>query len=104
VVRTSSLLESFTHETFAGRLGEKFRIVVDAATAFDAELAEVSVGTDPAPPERRSQFSLVFRGPPAVVHPQRIYRVEHAELGSFEVFLVPIGPDELGMRYEAVFG
>jgi hypothetical protein len=31
--------------------------------------------------------------------PQRIFRLEHAELGAFELFLVPIGPGE----YEAVF-
>jgi hypothetical protein len=31
--------------------------------------------------------------------PQRIYRVEHAELGAIEIFLVPIAAD----RYEAVF-
>jgi hypothetical protein len=35
--------------------------------------------------------------------PQRIYRVEHGELGAMEIFLVPIGPDEVAHRYEAVF-
>jgi hypothetical protein len=51
----------------------------------------------------REQFSLVFREPSGVVLPQMIYRVEHDELGAFELFLVPIGPDAEGMRYEAVF-
>ena len=32
-----------------------------------------------------------------------MYRVEHEDIGSFEIFLVPIGPDEKGMKYEAVF-
>jgi hypothetical protein len=45
----------------------------------------------------------VFRGPQDVSLPQRIYRVEHAGIGAFEIFLVPIGPDEGGHRYEAVF-
>ena len=35
--------------------------------------------------------------------PQRIYRLRHDRLGAFEVFLVPIGPDAVGMRFEAVF-
>jgi len=35
--------------------------------------------------------------------PQRIYPMEHAHLGVFELFLVPIGPDQHGMGYEAVF-
>jgi hypothetical protein len=29
--------------------------------------------------------------------------VRHAQLGAMEIFLVPIGPDEGGMRYEAIF-
>jgi hypothetical protein len=35
--------------------------------------------------------------------PQRIYRIEHATLGAFDLFLVPIGPDAQGLRYQAVF-
>lgn len=35
--------------------------------------------------------------------PQATYRIENANLGVLEVFLVPIGPDESGMRYEATF-
>jgi hypothetical protein len=34
---------------------------------------------------------------------QRIYAVHHPALGAFDLFLVPIGPDGEGMRYEAVF-
>ena len=35
--------------------------------------------------------------------PQLIYSLEHATLGTLEVFLVPVGPDAVGMRYDAVF-
>ena len=45
----------------------------------------------------------MFRGGGDVALPQRTYRMEHAEIGTFEIFLVPIGPDEKGLRYEAVF-
>jgi hypothetical protein len=51
----------------------------------------------------RTPFSLVFRGPLAPVMPQRIYRVEHAGLGALDIFLVPIGRDQDGVRYEAIF-
>lgn len=61
----------------------------------------VDEGTEPA--ARRAPFSLVFRGPGDRVLPQRIYRLAHDELGEFEFFLVPIGPDREGMRYEAIF-
>ncbi len=52
-----------------------------------------------------STYALVFRAPPrrAAHAPQGTYRLTHAELGTLEVFLVPIGPDAGGMRYEAIF-
>jgi hypothetical protein len=48
-------------------------------------------------------FSIIFRGPSGQSLPQRIYRLEHAQLGTLDLFLVPIGPDGVGMCYEAVF-
>jgi hypothetical protein len=54
-------------------------------------------------PRARRSFSLVFYGPPHPVLPQRIYRFEHATLGSFDLFIVPIGPEGEAMQYEAVF-
>jgi hypothetical protein len=29
--------------------------------------------------------------------------IEHGELGAIEIFLVPIGPDEVDQRYQAIF-
>jgi hypothetical protein len=49
------------------------------------------------------QFSLVWRGPRNARLEQGIYPVRHPELGTMELFLVCIGPDAEGMRYEAVF-
>ena len=95
-------LQSFTAETFRGRQGETFRLTVDDSNGFDTELIEISEA-EAGPGASRAPFSLVFRGPREIVLPQRIYALEHAELGRFEIFLVPIGPDEVGMRYEAVF-
>jgi hypothetical protein len=39
------------------------------------------------------------RGPDGPNMPQRTFRLEQAELGALDLFLVPIGPGE----YEAVF-
>ena len=44
----------------------------------------------------------VLQKPDAVI-PQATYRVESHVLEPFDCFLVPIGPDAGGMRYEAVF-
>jgi hypothetical protein len=51
----------------------------------------------------RTQFSLVFRGGPDPPLQQRIYCLEHEQLGALDLFLVPLGPDAAGQRYEAVF-
>jgi hypothetical protein len=34
--------------------------------------------------------------------PQQIYLLKHAELGALSLFLVPVGLDEQGARYEAI--
>jgi hypothetical protein len=72
----------------------------DATNTLELELLQVEA--TPRTQHGRP-FSLVFRGPLAPVAVQRIYPLEHATLGLFEIFLVPIGPDERGLRYEAVF-
>ena len=98
------MLESFTIDTFAGRIGEGFKLRTDEATAIDTTLVEARTwGGEAAADRHRVPFSLLFRGPPRPVLPQRIYRMEHADLGAFDLFIVPIGPDGEGMRYEAVF-
>jgi hypothetical protein len=50
-----------------------------------------------------SCFGLVFRSGTRAHVPQAIYTLRHPALGEMDVFLVPIGPDEVGMRYEAIF-
>lgn len=62
-------------------------------------------GIQPGAP-RPDPFSLAFLGPPTPVLPQAIYSFDHAAMGRFELFIVPLGPvgrDDLRMRYEAVF-
>jgi hypothetical protein len=48
-------------------------------------------------------FSIVLRGKREPVLEQQIYRINNDRLGEMELFIVPIGPDDKGMRYEAVF-
>ena len=88
-------------------MDETFRIVADE-TVLDARLVSADEfrtrsGDAPSHPGKRTPFSLVFRAALEPVLPQRIYELRHDEMGSFELFLVPIGPDEHGMRYEAAF-
>jgi hypothetical protein len=54
-------------------------------------------------PAGRRPFSLIFRSAGSRYLPQRTYSIEHAALGRLDLFLVPIGPDEGGIRYQAIF-
>ena len=51
----------------------------------------------------RTPFSLEFSGPATPIFPQAIYRFSHATIGEFEMFIVPLGPADGGIRYEAIF-
>lgn len=94
------ILEAFARDNFANRSNQIFRIHFTAEEAVDCELIEVS--------ELRKQiggesFSIVFLAPLTAPVEQQIYRIDHPEMGSFELFLVPVGKDDKGVKYEAVF-
>jgi hypothetical protein len=48
-------------------------------------------------------FSLTFISPPGPFLAQSIYPLTHSTLGTFGLFLVPLGPKDGGNSYEAVF-
>ncbi|MGH3089577.1 MAG: DUF6916 family protein [Rubrobacteraceae bacterium] len=91
------MLEGFSARTFSGRLGDAFVVCRDDSGA-SVELVSVE-GEEP---EGRP-FSAAFRGSGDVPLSQGIHRMEHREIGAFELFLVPVGPDGEGLLYEAVF-
>jgi hypothetical protein len=99
------MLEDFTAPMFSELVGDPFRLLLDDGSVLELEL--VSVTPTPTNPNeierRRTPFSILFRGPQEPVLPQRTYAFENETLGRFEMFIVPIGPDESSMQYEAVF-
>jgi hypothetical protein len=96
------MLGELTHSDFAERLHETFRIDL-GSSVLELKLVAVDI-LGKAPEEgRRVPFSAVFRGADEPILPQQIYPLEHPEMGRLEVFLVPIGPDNEGQRYELVF-
>jgi hypothetical protein len=98
------MLDTLTRERFAAHVGDVFRMQVDASRAIDVELIAVEPSVRrPATEGHRAPFTIVFRAPRAAIYPQRTYRLEHATLGALDIFLVPIGFDDRGLRYEAVF-
>lgn len=88
-------------ETFADQLNQSFRIRGEFGQ-MESTLIECNklVQHDE---EGRVPFSIVLRGSMEPVLEQRIYKVSNQKIGELEIFLVPLGPDKTGMKYEAVF-
>lgn len=103
----SDMLSQLTHEQFEPCLKQTFRATEGPADPQDLELVEVTVVGEPIPDlTNRHAFSLIFEGPRDALLPQAIYRFENETLGPLEFMIVPIapiGPDERGQRYEAIF-
>lgn len=98
------MLDKLTKEYFEEHRNTPFRIRLANGQALELVLADIDLyGPNPASAPRPEPFSLIFIGPPDRVLPQRIYPLEHDQLGTLEIFIVPIGPDHRGMRYEAAF-
>lgn len=94
------MTEFFTMDTFSGHVGTRFLMHYGDSRTAELELISVSdVGSSP----RQIQFSLEFQGPGDAPIAQGIYRIEHNTLGALELFLVPIGRNQTGVRYEAIF-
>jgi hypothetical protein len=89
---------------FRPYVGSRFRLRADDVLEVElVEVDEVDSRSGVQPEPARAPFSIVFLGPRDPVLPQRIYGFEHEELGTLDLFLVPIGRDDAGVRYEAVF-
>lgn len=91
---------------FTPCLEQNFSIPVNEQDALAAQLIEVkelSFTSDPRPAGQKMPFSLVFQIENNDILPQQIYTMENETLGKVELFLVPIGQDEKGTRYEALF-
>ena len=89
-------LETRTAADFAPLRHQPFRLTADHAPRLELELVEIA-GAGGRP------FSVLFRGPAEPLLTQRIYRLEHPALGPLDLFLVPVGREPDGLRYEAVF-
>jgi hypothetical protein len=89
-----------TKTMFDENLNTRFWLVYEGMEPYALDLVEVTNGHSSA---RQEQFSLRFRGDRSKVFPQRIYAIKHDSIGDFDLFLVPIGRDDSGTFYEAVF-
>ena len=87
----------FSLKDFAPHVRTRFGVA--ALENYELELAEIEDHSN----ERLEQFSLIFTGVASPWLQQGAYELRHPAMGPCELFLVPIGPDGTGMRYQAVF-
>jgi hypothetical protein len=97
-------LDALERADFAAHLGTTFHLRGPDGATHELVLREASPHPHlPPAPGRRRGFSVVFRSASPAHLPQATYRLDHDALGALDVFLVPIGPLDGGMGYEAVF-
>lgn len=118
-------LQTLTLEDFTSLVGQEFNIRLGNDEIYTLQLEECvslsethSLSEPPSlsetPPQIetpghtrpgfRKPFALHFSSPRRDAYlPQRVYCLENAAAGVFEIFIVPLGPDAHGMRYEAIF-
>ena len=93
-----------TEAEYSKNLNTKFRLLVDAPQPIDLTLVEVTPRkVEPHEEPGMERFSAVFLGPREILLPQQIYRVSHPDMGEFDIFLVALGQEPEGFKYEAVY-
>jgi hypothetical protein len=97
------MTDRLTRATFDPCLGTRFLVHVDEGRTVQLELTQVKE----LPPAERAKefnlreepFALLFKSPDNESLEQRLYKFEHEQLGTLDIFIVPVGFGE----YEAVF-
>ncbi|HEV7395851.1 MAG TPA: hypothetical protein VGN86_05010 [Pyrinomonadaceae bacterium] len=92
--------EPLTYEFFHENLDSTFTLVADNGAQLDLKLVEVSEHLVSSAQER---FAIVFLGPNDAFLGQGTRHFKHGDELEFDLFLVPIGRDDTGTKYEAVF-
>lgn len=89
--------------TFDALTGETFQVEVAPGELLGLELIEVRGLDEPSGAPRNEPFSVLFRGPLKPSLPQQTYPFRQAGLGEVAIFIVPVGHDQQGTLYEAIF-
>ncbi len=98
------MLDKLSGSEFLPYLHSTFVVRLVGIEPIALELVEVVDLPYPNAPEQRGPFSLTFLGPVSPQYlPQSTYRLEHAQLGALDIFIVPLGLKEGRMQYQAIF-
>ena len=93
-----------TEAEFSKHVNTKFQVQAEAPQPIELTLVSVTPRRiEPHEQAGMERFSAVFMGPREIFLPQQTYRVSHPEMGEFDIFLVALGQEPEGIRYEAVY-
>jgi hypothetical protein len=99
------MLDQLTCESFAPLLNSVFTLQTGSAGLTPARLVKAwslgGIGRSRA--GAREAFALRFHLPAASGLGQRIYALDHTNMGRLDLFLVPIRDDAGGLMMEAIF-
>jgi len=89
---------------FQSQVDRIFSIHLDDATTVDLQLVSVTELGAATGTGTRAPFSLHFLGPVSQQYlQQHTYQMTNETLGTFDIFIVPLGAEAGRMRYEAIF-
>lgn len=84
-------------------LDQTFKVQFENDKILDAVLIDVTEH-QPVKGIKRVPFTLIFRtNQKEAYYIQSTYILIHPDHGSIPIFLIPIGPDKDGMKYQAIF-
>jgi len=97
------MLDQLQSSDFAHLKGTDISIRFHPEVTLEARLLDVSEVKGDTTLER-NPFSLILQTTQKKeAYPQAIYTLIHPEKGDMQLFMVPLGNDGNGMRYEIVF-
>ncbi|HTO91281.1 MAG TPA: hypothetical protein VMJ70_09135 [Candidatus Sulfotelmatobacter sp.] len=95
-----------TRATFERHRNEGFVVHFEALRPTELKLhavRDLPGSANRASLDREGQFSVLFHGPRQPAFDQGTFRVDHPAIGTFDLFLVPVGESGDTRHYEAVF-
>lgn len=95
-------LSTLTVADFEPHLNTAFQIHYGQGETLGVTLVEAKTrGT--GLPDQRHGFALLLQSTINNYLQQGIYHITHEALEPMELFIVPVGPNQTGMRYEIIF-
>lgn len=94
------MFDTMHYADFVPHVHTKFQLQHPVAGVLEIELINAEEFTV-AP--QQEQFTLTFLASPVPPLAQGLYQMEHTQLGTGALFLVPISLNENGLTCEAVF-